>query len=95
MKGFFTQPKKPSEAVKKLNLTELVSPSGKTEEQISREVTFLWINGELPSGVYSKFSIQTNSYSTMPYAFVQGILDCGWEIFAELHYNFYHAKKFF
>jgi hypothetical protein len=94
MKGFFIQPEKPSEVVRKLKLENQVSTSKKTEEQILKEVTSLWINGNLqPKGVYSKFSIRVNSYPTLPYAFIEGVRDFTWEIFAELHYKFYHAKK--
>jgi hypothetical protein len=95
MKGFFTKPQKPSEVVRKLKLTELVSTSGKTEEEISNEVTLLEIDGKIPRRVYSTFSEKTSSDSTLPYAFFEDISNFCWEIFEEIHYKFYNAKKSF
>lgn len=95
MKGFFTKPHKPSEVVKKLKLEGQVLTSGKTEEEISKEVTLLWINGKLPRGAYSTFSEKTSSYSTLPYAFFENLLDVSCEIFEEMHYELYNAKKLF
>jgi len=68
MKGFFVRPKKPSEMIKKLNLTELVLDLNQPEEVLDREVALLAINGTIPRITYHKYQDKTSDFPTFPYA---------------------------
>jgi hypothetical protein len=67
MKGFIVQPKKPSEMIRKLKLTELVSDMNQSEAALDREIAFLSINGIIPSGTYRTYSDKTSDSPTLPY----------------------------
>jgi len=68
VEGFFVKPKKPSEMIRKLNLTGLVLDLNQPEEILNEKVTVLALQGALPVGVYDTYQNRTTDFPTFPYA---------------------------
>jgi hypothetical protein len=68
VEGFFVRPKKPSEMIRKLNLTELISDLNQPEEILNEKVNVLALQGALPVGVYDIYQDKTSDFPTFPYA---------------------------